>query len=149
MDPISIAAAIPSALGIIYKVSIRLRTFVTDVKEVRNAIDGLTREIASVDASLRALEQCLALLQTPTTEYEAGSVVENPVYEAIRGVIDSCERTLQRFDQAVDGLGAPKRSLASRVGVQVRLDWSKDHIDACRSQLQTHIGMSSSSYRHA
>lgn len=143
MDPITAAFAIPSALKIIYSVSHRLQRFAADVSEIQDSLDGLGQELNSIETLLTVLEHSLSPPQTSRPGGESKVTIINPVLEALAGILQNCENTLERFSLALNGLGAPQasRSVAKKVVLQVRLDWKKEHIDTCRSQLQTHLGL--------
>ena len=140
MDPLTIACAIGAAIKTVSSVSQRVYTFVGDVKEVNESIQGLSQELTGVESSLQAIMSGLAnpaLSKANSTTNKASS---SPVFQALKGSLDRCEATLDRFSHAISGLTVTSSSLKGKIVRQVRLDWSKDHITTCRSQLQTHIG---------
>lgn len=139
MDPASIVIAIVPVLKTVFNVSKRVSTFVSDVKEVNNAIDGLSAELTSVESSLEAVKAGLTSFISSETEDGPQTSFKDPAFQAVSGSLDGCKGTLDRFNQAVDGLGEPNNSLGNRLVRQVRLDWSQNHMLVCRSQLQTHI----------
>lgn len=140
MDPISIACAVGAATKTVSSAIIRIHVFFGDVKEVDDTIQGLLAELTGLESSLDAIKHGLCDPALSKTENIAEKQRSNPVFKALKGNLDSCQATLDRFNSTVNGLNTAGTSIASRAGRQVRLDWNKDQIATWRSQLQTHTG---------
>ena len=130
MDPVSIAGAVGTALGTLYKVTDTLFTFVTSAKKVDKSLENLQVDVRGLT---RVLEDIETFLKDVILGTEGAW---DPIYNAIHDTRD----TIKDLQKILDRLGPPSEvtNAFKKTVKQVQLNFNSDDISNIRSRVQWH-----------
>ena len=126
MDPLSIAASCTALVTTIAKISVELTSFSRRVREARNDVDLVVRELVSL---------------TTTLEYMAGDINDNDCGKAlpssllsqIKNILAGCDNVIIQIAQTISKFDGD--------GVIVRSKWAisgQGDMEKLRSSLEAH-----------
>src|ERR1700761_1149775 len=125
MDPFTIATTALSLAGTITKVSLTVNTFVRTVREARNDLDAVSRELLS-------LKTVLELLADDANHAPSDKPIPPNLEKQIKGIINNC-------DGVVNDVAALLRKHEG--GIVNGIKWAisgKDDVVRLRSNLEAH-----------
>lgn len=125
MDPLSITVSCISLVSAVTKVSVKINSFVREVRDARGDLDAVTRELTS-------LKTVLEILSDDCTNSKGGAFPPSLVKQ-ISGILTNCGGVLGHIEES---LGAHSGN-----GIKKGVKWAlsgRDDMNKLRSNLEAH-----------